>query len=56
MWPPPGVVLLPSIDLLAGNELRRPETTVFFANALLLATRSMMSSGAMTCPIRHRVS
>ena len=32
------------------KELRRPEATVFFVSALLLATRWMMNSGAITFP------
>ena len=35
------------------NSPIRPEAMVFLVNALLLATRGMMSSGAMTCSTRH---
>ena len=48
----------PSADsprALALNVLTRPATTVLLVNAVLLATRRMMSSGAMTCPIRRHV-
>ena len=49
---------LPPADsprLLALNGLIRPEVTVLLVNALLLATRWMMSSGAMTCRIRRYI-
>ena len=37
--------------VLVLNSLARAEATVFLVNALLLATRRMTSSGAMTCKI-----
>ena len=40
---------------LSMNSLVCPETTVAFINTLLLATRLMMSSGAMICPTRHHI-
>ena len=54
---PPGRVPLPPVDapLLALNELVFPATIVLLVNALWLATRLMMSSGAMTYQIRHEV-
>ena len=51
--------LLPPVDfpwVQNLSELVRPETTVSLVNALLLATRRMMSNGAMTCSIRRHIS
>ena len=48
----------PSADsprLLALNVLTHPATTALLVNAVLLATRKMMSSGAMTCSTRRHV-
>ena len=55
---PLGRAALPPVNsprFLALNEQRRPETTVSLVNALLSATRWMMSSGAMTCQTRRRI-
>ena len=55
---PPEMVPLPPVvppSLLALNELRCPETRLLFVKALLLATRRMMSNGAMTCLIRRYI-
>lgn len=40
---------------LKAKELIRPVTIVSFVNALLFATRLMMSGGAMTCTIRRHI-
>ena len=54
----PGNPALPLVDsprVLALNELMVPGAMVPLVTALLLATRWMMSSGAMAWPIPHRV-
>ena len=58
MGPSPGRATLPPVNsprFLALNELRCPGTIVSLVNALLSATRWMMSSGAMTYPTRHSI-
>ena len=51
--PPGGAPPVGSHRLLLLSEPRCTETTVFFVNALLLATRWMMRSGAMTYQTHH---
>ena len=57
--PPERALPLPSVNsprrLLARNGLTLPGAILCLVNALFLATRWMMSSGAITCPKRRHI-